>query len=89
MPFAIAPGNRTCASCVSGKLRTKNKTGGITSLRLGIPVSYWGARKLKNAPIHGQIMVNAVHQEVHSKRGGMVGKQAVDVEQEAMEAVFQ
>ena len=84
MPFAGAPGKRRWASWVNGKLKKANRTGGITSLRLDFRVSHRLLAKLSHSPVHGQIVVNTVHQEVNSQGSRVVGEQAVDVKQEAV-----
>lgn len=89
MPLATAGGKSIWANLVNGVCSTKNKGGGITSRSLIDFVSTYLTRSGAGLPIHGQVVVNTVQQEVQCEEYRLVREVVVQVEQKPVKGIFQ
>jgi hypothetical protein len=89
MPFATAVGKIIYAKRVNGACRVKNRTGGITNLKL--TQRFRGQQPQKDAedaPIHRHVVMYTVHQEMQCEERRPIGQPIIDMEQEPVECIL-
>jgi hypothetical protein len=90
-PLAMFTGKMRYARRVIGNDSAKNNGGGITSRSLYKGKVRQGMEKSqrRNELVHRQIVVDPMRQEMQRQENRSIRQQAIDMEQEPMEAVFQ